>query len=835
MIGFGQRKPRVGRFAQRVPEAKQRTPLRRPAQMLVVLVAYVIIVAALTRLPESEKMLVADMDAPIASTEIRTAFYFEAPNLKATQQAREEAREKVPPHYRIDQDLVNRQLSIVRNRITRIREQRPAIQNAILETLRQSDSTQRAEDIVQTVVATHVAALKETPEWADLPEAAALNLWLTPDKDSLPKRQFAPPAETPPAEVETEGEAIPPQELPRPVIALQPEEVPPFFFSLAEHLETLALESLRYVLHQGVRTAAMGGDKEIVILRDMLQDDQHVSSQLAMEQVPDVEEAAEVLSQRLQETAKSVALELQVEWAKLHDAGLPMVQPALVDTIRYDKVFMAGALERASESIAPVMKSIEPGEIIQDRGKRWTAQSRSDVNTYLSILENEQKPQQRIINILLSHMILAAMVLTGLFRSMGLLRGENTETYSLAHVNLALLLMCITLIVGRIALYFQPTGYLLPVAAVGILYAVLVSVRLAAMLSILIALLVSAQYGYDWRLFFVLGAMSLAGVFSIYKVRRRSDMAAASIKATLVGLFAMAAILLATNSLVAATGGRRLLLIALNGGVCLLTVPGLLSPFERLFGITTDIQLLEYSDLNNEVMSQLAIKAPATYAHSLMLGQLAEAAADAVGANGLLARVCAYYHDIGKMWRSEYFSENQQGYNIHDELAPRLSARAIASHVLKGVEMARNYHLPKPIVDGILEHHGTCLIGFFYQQALEQNKHDDVREEDFRYPGPKPQSPETAILMICDAVESGVRSIKNPNEERIREFVEKIVAARSEGRQFDDSNLTLKQLDTIKEVVSRRIITMLHTRVSYPDADKDSGKNKNVIPLSGGA
>ena len=169
-----------------------------------------------------------------------------------------------------------------------------------------------------------------------------------------------------------------------------------------------------------------------------------------------------MLSQRLQETAKSVALELQVEWAKLHDAGLPMVQPALVDTIRYDKVFMAGALERASESIAPVMKSIEPGEIIQDRGKRWTAQSRSDVNTYLSILENEQKPQQRIINILLSHMIVAAMVLAGLFRGMGLLRGANTETYSLAHVNLALLLMCITLIVGRIALYFQPTGYLLP-------------------------------------------------------------------------------------------------------------------------------------------------------------------------------------------------------------------------------------------------------------------------------------------------------------------------------------------------------------------------------------
>jgi putative nucleotidyltransferase with HDIG domain len=155
-----------------------------------------------------------------------------------------------------------------------------------------------------------------------------------------------------------------------------------------------------------------------------------------------------------------------------------------------------------------------------------------------------------------------------------------------------------------------------------------------------------------------------------------------------------------------------------------------------------------------------------------------------------MARVCAYYHDIGKMRRSEYFCENQQGYNIHDELSPRLSARAIAAHVIQGAEMAREHHLPQPIIDGILEHHGTCLIGYFYQQAQKQQKHGDVKEDDFRYPGPKPQRPETAILMICDAVESGVRSIKNPNEERVREFVDKIIAARNADRQFDDCNLT---------------------------------------------
>jgi hypothetical protein len=329
-------------------------------------------------------------------------------------------------------------------------------------------------------------------------------------------------------------------------------------------------------------------------------------------------------------------------------------------------------------------------------------------------------------------------------------------------------------------------------------------------------------------------AMSLAGVFSIYKVRRRSDMAAASLTAAAVGLVAMAAITLTMDSLWSEAALRRMLLMALNGGVCLLLVPGLLPPLERLFGITTDIQLLEYSDLNNDVLSELAIKAPATYAHSLMLGQLAEAAADAIGANGLMARVCAYYHDIGKMRRSEYFAENQKGYNIHDEMSPRLSARAIAAHVVQGAEMAREYHLPKPIVDGILEHHGTCQIGFFYQQALEQQKHGDVREAEFRYPGPKPQRPETAILMICDASESGVRSIKNPNAERVREFVDKIIAKRAQDRQFDDCNLTLKQLDMIADVVTHRIMTSLHTRLAYPEPKPEPAAS-NVIPISGGS
>jgi putative nucleotidyltransferase with HDIG domain len=481
--------------------------------------------------------------------------------------------------------------------------------------------------------------------------------------------------------------------------------------------------------------------------------------------------------------------------------------------------------------VEPVKKKILASEKIQDGGSRWTAQSRSDAKVYLDMIRGDAHPLTQFITSILSNVILVALALACLYRAIVLFRGESTASETTLF-QLALLLVCGLLILSRIAYYFEPTGFMVPIAACGILYAILANVGLAVMVSFVTAGLVSAQYGYDWRLMVVGAAMSLAGAFSIVRVRRRSDMASASIAATVVGVLAMMAVILAMDKVADENTFRRLVLIGLNGSICLLAVPAVLSPLERLFGITTDIQLLEYSDFNNELLAQLAVEAPGTSAHSRMLGDLAEAAADAIGANGLLARVCALYHDIGKMRRSEYFSENQNGFNIHDELSPRMSARAIAAHVIQGAELAREYHLPKPIIDGIFEHHGTCLIGYFYQQALKQQKHGDVLEDDFRYPGPKPQRPETAILMICDAVESGVRSIKNPNEERVRDFVDKIVAARSADRQFDDCNLTLKQLDTIAEVVAQRILSNLHTRVAYPSM-REEKKVDNVIPMAG--
>ncbi|HEX72032.1 MAG TPA: hypothetical protein ENN65_01815, partial [Candidatus Hydrogenedentes bacterium] len=640
MIGRGTAKRlRSGAPAPRSSEDAPTVSLREKWIFRATLIAVLLVmVLALTREPKRDALIAEDIDtSKVADQEIRAAFFFETVDLQATKEARDAAVAKIPDYYRVDRDRVQTALKALRQRIEAVNAHRDTVRVAVLEALRNSNSAQAAEDVAARAVAAYVASLKDAPEAEGLPDPAVLTLWLTPDTKSLPQRQFAPVAEEQarPAEDAAGTSPATPAEVGRPVIGVTPDDPGRLVFGYGDRLGDLAMQSLEYVLMQGVRQEDIDlsiAARRIVILRDAPMADQQVSTEMELATVPDPAEAVEVLSVRLQETARRAARETPepTEWAKLHDAALQMARPFIVDTIRLDTVYTAGVRERTREAVPPVTKQVEAGEIIQDRGKRWTAQSRSDVKTYISVLQSEQRPAQRIVSIAISNAILAGLALLCLLRSVGLLQQGRAPENWRTQVNLALLLMPAMLVIGRIASYFEPSGFVLPVAAVGILYAILVDVRLAAMVSFLTAALVSIQYGYDWRLLAVGSAMSMAGVFSIFQVRRRSDMAAASLQAMIVGLLAIMAISLATDSLFSEAALRRLALIGMNGFLCLLIVPGLLSPLERLFGITTDIQLLEYSDLNNEVLSQLAIKAPATYAHSLMIGQLAEAAAEAI-------------------------------------------------------------------------------------------------------------------------------------------------------------------------------------------------------------
>jgi putative nucleotidyltransferase with HDIG domain len=257
-----------------------------------------------------------------------------------------------------------------------------------------------------------------------------------------------------------------------------------------------------------------------------------------------------------------------------------------------------------------------------------------------------------------------------------------------------------------------------------------------------------------------------------------------------------------------------LLLFAVNG-VGILFVQPLIYIFEKLFGLVSDASLLELSDTNSKLLRELADKAPGTFQHSLQVANIAEAAANAIGANTLLTRVGALYHDIGKMKNPVFFSENQSTYNPHDELEPDVSAKIIIEHVLSGITQARKAKLPDRIIDFIRTHHGTTTVLYFLQQAQQANP--DVALEDFQYPGPKPFSKETAIVMMSDGVEAASKSLKEPTAEKIISFVDKIVQRLMDEKQFLEANITLRELEIVKKVLSEKLISSYHLRVAYPE------------------
>jgi cyclic-di-AMP phosphodiesterase PgpH len=265
----------------------------------------------------------------------------------------------------------------------------------------------------------------------------------------------------------------------------------------------------------------------------------------------------------------------------------------------------------------------------------------------------------------------------------------------------------------------------------------------------------------------------------------------------------------------------------LNAALSVILALGSFHLLGNLFGIMTIFQLLELANPSNPLLRRLLLETPGTYHHSVMVGNLAERAAETIGADPLLARVAAYYHDIGKMKNPLAFIENQGGaHNIHDDLNAETSARIIAGHIRDGIDLGYEHGLPVQIIGFIPQHHGTSVMTFFHGKALREvgGKEEVVDERTFRYPGPKPQSREAAILMLADGVEASVRSLDDKDEESIRAMVDRIVDARLEDGQLDDADLTLKNIAQIKEAFVGQLLGMYHSRIKYPD---------NVVPMDG--
>ncbi|MFH1339370.1 MAG: HDIG domain-containing metalloprotein [Candidatus Omnitrophota bacterium] len=330
--------------------------------------------------------------------------------------------------------------------------------------------------------------------------------------------------------------------------------------------------------------------------------------------------------------------------------------------------------------------------------------------------------------------------------------------------------------------------------------------------------------GLDAAVLFLVSAT--ASTVLLVNVRRRSQIIRAGF---IVGIF-QAFTWLFIRDFRVVNNANPYVYFFLNGIFCGIIVVGLLPVFEYIFGRVTNISLLELSDFNHPILKRLMLEAPGTYHHSLIVGNLSEAACEAVGANSLLARIGAYYHDIGKIEKADYFSENQNlSVSKHEELSPSMSKLVIINHVKEGEALARRYRLNPRITDFIRQHHGKSVVYYFYRRALENGEEDEViSEEGFRYPGPKPNSKETAIVLLADSVEAATRALREPTPGRIEQEVHKIVNNKFIDGQLDECELALKDLEKISGIFIRLLTSIYHSRITYPSVSRADNHRKST-------
>jgi len=369
---------------------------------------------------------------------------------------------------------------------------------------------------------------------------------------------------------------------------------------------------------------------------------------------------------------------------------------------------------------------------------------------------------------------------------------------------------------------FDLNSYLVPVAFMSVMTAALFDFRLGMIATVFGAALIPLITPLPPQVAFVSLLAGATGVVGIERMRARSHVYSIFLHvagAYLIGVFAMEIGQPQSITVIASKASWGVA----NGLFSSASVIFLLPVFEGLFGRTSRFTLLELTDLNKPLLKRLNMEAHGTYHHSMMIGNLVDAAAEVIGADGLKARVMAYYHDIGKMFKPEYFAENQEaGFNKHEKITPQMSALILVSHVKDGVELAREEKLPPVVIDGIREHHGTSVMAYFYQKSLETDSHSSVNKDDFRYPGPKPQSKETGLLMCADSVEAAVRSLKDHGPVHIRNMVTKLVDLRAQEGELDESGLTLSDLGVIKEKFTSILTGIYHKRIAYPGQDDET-------------
>ncbi|MGX6442792.1 HD family phosphohydrolase [Neobacillus sp. K501] len=526
----------------------------------------------------------------------------------------------------------------------------------------------------------------------------------------------------------------------------------------------------------------------------------------------DVENAKKSLEEELKFTTLN---------GDLKNAAIDLGRYAVIQNTFYDPVATEEQREQAAESVEPVR--ILQGQIIVEEGKLIRQEEYRQLEL-VGLLENEKSFKPFIGLGILLIIVLAALYFY--FYQMKE-EPEKRQTNLLLFGIIFILSLFLLKIISMLQIFnYSGIGYLFPAAMAGMLLKILIDEKLAILTSIVLAVCGSILFneGVSGTLNFFEGIYilfsALAAILFLGDQNKRTKILQAGSFAAAVNLFTIWALMFLPNGQFSGLEYGYYIITAIFSGIgsAVLTI-GLLPFFEASFGILSTMKLIELSNPNHPLLRKILMEAPGTYHHSVMVANLADAACEAIGANGLLARVGSYYHDIGKTKRPNFFIENQMHLeNPHDRLSPDRSANIIIAHVTDGADILRKNNMPKEITQIAEQHHGTTLLKFFYHKALQND--DEVKEDDYRYPGPKAQSKESAIIGIADSVEAAVRSMRQPTPETIESLVKKIVADRLQDGQLNECDLTLKELEIVSHSFCETLKGIFHSRIEYPEMSK---------------
>lgn len=476
----------------------------------------------------------------------------------------------------------------------------------------------------------------------------------------------------------------------------------------------------------------------------------------------------------------------------------------------YDKEKTEEMIKEATKAISPIV--IKKNQTIVKEGEPVTEQQLEILNE-LGLL-NESRFNLYI------YISLAIMVILVMYLQYSYIHRYYDDVFNdLSKLILISIVNITSVVLARTLAIISP--FLIPLACAPILLTLLINYKISIVLSMLNIVLIGGVVGFNANIILIAILNAMLGSTILRKMQERNDILYATIYiALLSGVMAFSVGMMSSNNIMEIL--KEVGFAAIGSLFSGVLAVGLLPFFESTFDVVTTVKLLELSNPNHPLLKKLLMEAPGTYHHSILVANLAEVATENVGGSSVLARIGAYYHDVGKIKRPYFFKENQIGKdNPHDKITPNLSTLIITSHVKDGLELAKEYDLPKVIQNFIATHHGTTLVKYFYYSIKNSAQNpEDIKEEDYSYPGPKPESKEAGIIMLADSVEAAVRSINDPTKGKIEEMVNNIIKDKLYSGQLDKCDLTLKDIDTIRKCFLKALNAIYHQRIEYPAENK---------------